>query len=397
MKTQRRNRLSVCLLFLILGVVNGSWASRIPDVQRHVRLDNARWGVVSVTATVGAAAALILVVCLVGRLGPRRLSLVGAPMLLLDAPLVAMAPRPALLAAGLLAQGFAAGLLATPMNAQAVEVERIYARRIMSSFHACFSLGALTGGILGTVAAHLAVAPGSQLAVTSTILGFLLLMTRGWLPADDHGVQAGRRLNLSALHNRQIVLLGCIGLLSVVAEGAATQWSALYTAHTLGAGAAAGAATYTCYCLATTVTRFRGDRLVQRLGRPRFLRYAAALAATGLGAGLAVGRPWAAFVGFAVLGVGIACITPTVVGLAGNQPGLSAGEGVAVVSLGQWPAFLSGPPIIGALSGLFGLRVALILAVLAPLAIVGLAGRVREPATSPPRVRRSLQPVAQNA
>jgi fucose permease len=397
MKTRRLNRLSVCLLFLTTGVVNGSWASRIPDIKRHVHLDDARWGAINISATAGAAIALIVVALLVGRLGPRRLALAGVPLLLLDAPLVAMAPRAAILAVGLLILGLGTGLVSTPMNAQAVEVERIYGRRIMSSFHACFSLGALTGGVCGTVAAHLGVSPGDQLAVTSAVLGLALLSTLSWMPVDEPGALAGRRLNRNALRNRQLVLLGVIALLSSLAEGSASQWSALYTANALSAGAAAGAATYTCYTLATTITRSRGDVLVQRLGRPLFLRLASAVAASGLGFALAVGRPWAAYVGFAVLGVGVACIIPTVYGLSGNQAGLSPGEGLTVASAGQWPAFLAGPPIIGALAGLFGLRAALILAVLAPLAVTVLAGRVREPAPPGARVRRSSQPAVRSA
>lgn len=43
-------------------------------------------------------------------------------------------------------------------------------------------------------------------------------------------------------------------------------------------------------------------------------------------------------VAFVPLGAGSACIVPTVMGLAGNQPGVSAGRGVATVSFGQWPA-----------------------------------------------------------
>jgi len=98
-----------------------------------------------------------------------------------------------------------------------------------------------------------------------------------------------------------------------------------------------------------------------------------------MAAGLLIGTTTSAFIAFALLGAGSACIVPTVMGLAGNQPGIPAGRGVAAVSFGQWPAYLIGPPIIGAVAGLVGLRSALGVLVIAALAIAVLAGRVREP------------------
>ena len=69
---------------------------------------------------------------------------------------------------------------------------------------------------------------------------------------------------------------------------------------------------------------------------------------------------------------------PTVMTLAGNQPELPSATAVALISIGQWPAFLLGPPIIGGLAELFGLRAALAVVVLSAAAIIVLASFVRE-------------------
>ncbi|MDB1090035.1 hypothetical protein PJ985_20970 [Streptomyces sp. ACA25] len=73
--------------------------------------------------------------------GPRHAG--GRRAAELNAPLLAGATTPVALVVGLATWGFSAGLLATPMNAQAVEVEHRYGRPLMSSFHACFSRGVL--------------------------------------------------------------------------------------------------------------------------------------------------------------------------------------------------------------------------------------------------------------
>lgn len=129
-----------------------------------------------------------------------------------------------------------------------------------------------------------------------------------------------------------------------------------------------------------TISRSTGDRLVNRLGQRRFIRLSEAFVAIGFAVSLLVGTPVAAFVGFAVLGLGSDCIVPGVMSLAGNQPGIPTGRGVSVVAFGQWPAMLLGPPLIGVIAGLVGLRFALMIPVGAAVCIVVLAGWIRQPA-----------------
>ena len=109
----------------------------------------------------------------------------------------------------------------------------------------------------------------------------------------------------------------------------------------------------------------------------RLLQASTLFAATGLGFCLAIASPVAAVVGFAVLSAGTACVNPIVYTLAGDQEGLSASEAVAVVEIAQMPGgTIAAPAVIGALSGLVGLRAALGSIVVATLLLAVLAGLV---------------------
>jgi hypothetical protein len=122
----------------------------------------------------------------------------------------------------------------------------------MSSFHACFSLGQLAGGLLGVLAASAGIAPALQLTVTNTMLAGALAATVRWLPDDRpaaparhlvgaHGTgfptegatnsRAGGGTGLRSL-TPQLVLLPGMALLTSINEGAAVQWSAQYGAVT---------------------------------------------------------------------------------------------------------------------------------------------------------------------
>ena len=388
----RRSRRSVIALFVLMGTTTGSWAARIPGVRDQLRISDAQWGLANIGATAGSLVSLLVVMAVVVRTGPRRLALTGGTLLLFTAPLAASSTAVVPLVGALALQGLATGLLSGPMNAQAVEVERRYGRRIMSSFHACFSLGQLTGGLLGTLASHVGIRPAWQLAGSGVVLGIMLLTTYRGLPPDRIGPRPDRAVQHVPLRRRvtpQLALLAVVALLASINEGSASQWSAQYTANALGAGAAAGAATYSCYTVAMALSRSTGDRLVNRLGQRRFLQLSELLVIAGFGGCLLAGTPLAAGIGFAVLGLGSGCIVPSVMGLAGNQPGVAAGEGVAVVSLGQWPAFLVGPPLIGGIAGLIGLRFALFALVASAALIVVLSSWVRAPQHAEQAVGRS--------
>jgi MFS family permease len=367
----------VSLVFVVLGGTQGGWMARIPALREQVGADTAEWGLLSSSSAAGDLVAIVLITVLIGRVSTRALSVASAALVLLNAPVLASASAVPALVLGLTVWGLSATFLATPVNALAVAVERRQGRPLMSGFHATYSCGVLAGGALGTLAAATGVSPGVQLAVSSGVLGTLLLAWARWLPEEEIGKE--RRRPLRHRFTPQLVLLAAVAFLASFVEGAASQWSSVYTADHLGAGAALGAATYTSFSVAILVARLLGDRFVGRLGRRAFVQVSLLTAA--LGAGLAIARPAPPFavVGFTVVGLGIACVLPGVIALAGRQPGVPPGEGVSVITIGQWPGFLLAGPAVGLLAGATSLRPALGALAVAGVAAALLSGRVVVP------------------
>ena len=369
-----RSRAAVMLLFLLLGTTIGGWLSRAPDVKDQVRLDDAGWGTVLVFSTVGSLLALTTLGLLMKRVGPRALVLLAAPAVLVVAPAMTATSHAPLLAAGLVLFGLSTGTLNTPMNAQAVAVERSYPRPIMSSFHACYSVGTLLGALLGSAAAGLHVPPAVQLGLTGALLGAVLLFAVPHLPENAPAVPAAERAprRLTPV----LGVLAAMGLLALLAEGTTGAWSAIYVAQSLDAGQAAGAVAYACFTGAMTTGRLLGDRVLARLGRRRFLEISGAVAAAGMAAALSASSVLVVCTAFVLLGLGLSCVTPTILGLAGNQPGVSAGSGILVVTVASWPAFLIGPPLVGTVSSQTSLRVALVVVAAAAALLAVLARRL---------------------
>jgi predicted MFS family arabinose efflux permease len=305
--------------------------------------------------------------------------LAGASLILINAPLLAASPTVVAVTVGLFVWNFAATLLATPMGAQALEVQRQYGRPLVSTFTACFSLGVFSGGGLGVLSAAVGMAPAVQMAISTGVLGALLLVSGRWLPDEERPRPAAgaQRRRVRDRFTPQLRLIAVMAFLSAFIASAVEGWCAIYTAETLGAGTAMGAATYTSMSIAGTLALLAGDRVVVRVGRRRFFRATTVVAAAGLGLALAIGAPAAAVIGFVIVGLGLAGIDPTIMGFADDQPELTAGEGVSVVELGQVPGSLLAPALIGIVAGAIGLRAALVAAIVAILGLAILAGRIR--------------------
>ena len=367
----RAARITIALFFFGDGLLLGSWAARIPAVQRHTDLTNARLGIALFAASIGALLAMPLAGWLAGRIGSRDVTVVA--LLVGSAALAgaSLADGLAGLAASLFGFGAGFGAINVAANAQGLALERLYGRPILSSFHAAFSSGGLVGAGLGAFVAAIGVGPRPHLAaLAAALVAFALVARARLLPPESDA--AGPTVTI-ARPPRTLLVLGAAAFCTMLAEGAAADWSAVYLSHTVGAAAGVAALGYTTFSLAMVVSRTYGDRLNARLGPVSLVRGGGALAALGLAAALLAGSAPAALAGFAAMGFGLGVVVPVLFRAAGSTPGVPAGIAVAAVSTIGWFGFLAGPPAIGFAAGAVGLRGALGLVVVATALLALLA------------------------
>ncbi len=180
----------------------------------------------------------------------------------------------------------------------------------------------------------------------------------------------------------RLALLGAACFFCLMAEGGASDWSAKLVRDELAGSAALGAIAYAVFSVAMGSGRLIADRLWARWGSAGLLRRCGALAGLGFAAGLLPGSAPAAIAGFAALGLGLAGVVPTLFRAAADEPGISTGPALAVVSSLGYLGFLAGPPLIGGVAQLTSLTLACGLLALAGLLVVLLApsAEVRRPA-----------------
>lgn len=388
---KRRARLAIAAIFFVNGAAFSSWVTRIPQVKANLGLGENELGLALLGVAAGALVAMSLAGALVGRVVGSR-AMVRATVLLYCGvlPLPALAPGLLWLAAALAALGAAVGTLDVVVNTYGVALERRVGRAILASLHGAFSLGLLAGALSGAVAAAAGLAPWVHLAIVGAGLGaFSAVAAWRLIPTDDRPEpraddyldgRPGQRFGKSLRRrpSRKLIALGAIAFCSALAEGAVADWSGVYLAESLGAGAGLAAAGFSAFSLTMAVSRLAGDRLRRRFGDATLTRWGGALAAVGLAGGLLADDATAAIVAFGLVGTGVSLVFPIALSAAGRLPGVSTAPAIAGISTTGYFAFMVGPPLIGFIAERYTLPVALGLVVVfsAGITVLGRAVQV---------------------
>ena len=356
-------RWAVKLLFFLNGALFATWASRVPAVQAARGLNNGELGLALLAMASGAVVAMPTAGWLGARFGSDKVCKATALVYCALLPGLVLAPNFALFALTLFGFGMVHGGLDVAMNAQAIAVEKRYGRPIMSSFHALWSTGGLTGAALGGLLAGQGLKPLAHFAVVAVLLAGAALLTfphlleRAGAPVEASGKHAPTPM--FTWPTRSLLALGAIALCIMVGEGAMADWSAVYLRNTIGTKESLAAAGYAAFSIAMAGGRFLGDRLTARFGPMNLARAGGLVAAAGLLLALMFQNTAVALAGFACVGLGFATIVPMVFSAAGHRPGANPDIAVASVTTLGYLGFLVGPPLIGFVAELVGLRYSL--------------------------------------
>lgn len=374
-----RARIAVAVLFVLNGAAYATVVPRLPAIKGELGLSNTALGTAVASMPLGALLSGLLAGRLVTRSGSGRVAVACGIAFGIVLPLLGLAPSWGALAAAFLVLGLLDALMDVSMNAHGLRVQRGYGRSIVNALHGLWSIGAVAGGLAGTVAAGVGVAPRVHLLTAGAAVAAVSVATaRHTLEGPDDEdrddatpatADSGRRATASRL-----ALLGLLVVLAAVVEDAPASWGAVLLRDELGATAAAGGLVFIAFQVSMVIGRLLGDPVVDRFGEAAVVRAGGLLTAGAVGVGLAIGEPASIVVGFALAGLGAASLFPVVFHAAGNLPGVSTGHGLAVVGWMSRLGFLVVPPLVGAIGDASSLRAGLVIVPLAALAIAGLAG-----------------------
>jgi MFS family permease len=146
----------------------------------------------------------------------------------------------------------------------------------------------------------------------------------------------------------------------------------------LGLAAIVGGSGVAVFYGAEALGRLTTGWIVGRVGNRRTLLGSGLLAAGGMLLTLATTSPALVVGGFLLVGLALAAVAPLAFSVAGDLVPERAGSAISVVTTFGYGGFLLGPPLVGGLAEVVGLRAALGVIVVAGLAVFILSLRLRE-------------------
>jgi MFS family permease len=357
-------------VFLIHGILLGSWVPHIPLAKERLDAGPAMFGLALLSIAGGAVFAMPLAGALINRFGSARMTLLAGIGFCLFLSLPVLAPGMFSFVIGGFLLGASIGSMDVAMNAHGIAVERAGRRPIMSKLHGGFSIGGLAGAALAAwLLKH--IPETTHIGAVSTVCFTLLLAaSRFLLPAD---VDKGLSKSLFAMPSRRTLNLGALCFLALMAEGAVLDWAAIYFRDEFRLTAGTAALSYALFSGGMAAARLSGDWLRVKIGAVAMVAGSAGLTALSVSIGIYAASFETALAAFTVAGLGIGNIAPVLFAGGGRLEPDAPGRGIAAVTTLGYAGFLAGPPLIGFAAQATDLGTALLLIVAASLIIAASA------------------------
>ncbi|MEI6648205.1 MAG: MFS transporter [Actinomycetes bacterium] len=369
-----RARNMVWLSFILMGIVLIAWVPRIPEIKHSLLLSNSQFGFILVGGPLGLLAGAQLSGRLIHQFGTKKIAFLSGPLSSLSLVLLSNAHSRWTLFGSLFVMGFGYSGIDNAMNTQGVAIERILNRKYMSSFHGCWSLGALCSTLIGGFLAH-KVSPHTNLLGIAIVTFFAFIpLLSNLLPKslDGHrGHEEGMSAKLAWFgKGTGLMWLMGIGLIGcLIPEGSATDWAGILLHEHMHIATGLDASAFACFTIAMIVGRFSGDWLMMKFSPQRVVKLGGYIGGAAFGLGIAMAIPLSTShqkvalviinIGFAIAGFGIAPMVPAFVSATGRIPGIAPSIAIARISVISLFSYYVGPIVTGGLADAINLPVAM--------------------------------------
>lgn len=355
-ENKRNYRIAVSIFFFCQGICFASWASRIPDIKTALSLSESALGSILLALPAGQLLTMPFSGQLVTRYGSRNVLKVALLFYGFAMIWLGLAQNGIQLAAALFFFGIGGNMCNIAVNTQAVGVEKIYQKPVMSFFHGIWSSAGFVGALVGLVMIAIGLTPLVHFCIVAILVWTTgLVINKRLIPKDWHDGSATKK-SLFVKPDKVLLFLGIIGFCSMSSEGAMFDWSGVYFKEVVKAPAALVTLGYVSFMIMMATGRFIGDHLVMRTGRKKLLQVSGFMISFGLLISVIFPFLITSTLGFMIVGLGVSSMVPTVYSIAGQSKNISPGHALTAVSSISFFGFLIGPPLIGYIAAASSLR-----------------------------------------
>lgn len=355
------NHVLIKFIFVLQPIAFGSWLPRIPEIQEKLSLDAKGLALTLLGLPAGILLTLLFGGKLVSHLGSRATIFYGFLVFLGVVSLPVWANSPAMLFVALAILGSALSVIELGMNVMADQIEKAGSKLIMNICHGFWSLGIMFGSLIGSVLAQYGVSPEWSVPLVAALVLLPALLVSHALPRFE--VNTAVAINVPNKNWPSLVLLG-ISLFAfgiTLTEGAIADWSAIYLRDVFAAEGASVGLGYVAFAAMVASGRFIGDSFKQRFGARRTAEICSVISLIGIAAICSAPNLTFAYIGFALVGIGVSVGFPLGVSAAVQEVDRAPASSVAILTFVALLGFLVGPVLIGFVASAFGMRMGLLM------------------------------------
>jgi MFS family permease len=339
--------------FAVFGVYWGGWGALLPEIKENVNATEASLGVALLFIALGAIIGMTAAGRLYDRFGTRLLAPAHVLFAVATIP-PALATRPIQLIPTLVLLGMSTGLLDVVINGATATYESRSGMRLMGKVHAMFSLGVLLAGVSVGAARDGGSSEVTILVpIAALVLGGAFVTNGVSLPllTKDPG-DSPPRMTMA------VFILGALCGLAFLIEDGMLSWTAIHLEETLGGSATIGGLGPTSLATAMVVGRALTDKVSARFDDRGVIGASGLIGAAGAALTATSPNTWVALIGIVITGAGISVCAPLIFSLAARHGGPGRqGAAISRVTTIAYAGFIIGPPLVGGIAGVAGLRV----------------------------------------
>lgn len=385
--SKNRIRYAVLALFIAQGLCFASWASRLPDIKADFSVESyLHYGFLMLLLPIGKFVAIPIVGFLLPRIGSKKTVLISITGYALTLFLASVIPTITGLGIALFLFGTFWNMTDISLNTQAIEVERIFGKPIIATFHASWSLAACIGAVIGYAMINLRIGTFLHFLIISCLAIVIIAINYKYLQEPVVKVEAKEEarteIKSSKFHLPETLLiqLGFIWLLALIVENTMFEWSDLYFQSVIQAPE-----TLQVGFLVFMIMMFSGRMLtnyayriwkkktvLQIAGGLIFIGFITSSIFIGYSETLITKVVITSF-GFMLIGLGISCVVPTLYSIVGEKAKTPPGLALTIMSTISFVGPFASPLLVGAVSHAYDPRWAYLVMSVVGLCMIAVA------------------------
>lgn len=341
-------------LFLLLGLLNGAWVSRIPSLCDKLDISYAMLAGILLCGGLGGIVSHCLAARLMSTFGSRKTALHTGLGLALSLSAIGLAPTVPLLMTAVLMLGLASGSFGVAINDIGSAHEKKAGKSRMASLYALCCAGSLTGVFSGGLIAGLGIEPSAHFLGISFISVLLcccscLMLEPDHAPDQRHAT-AAKKMNL--LPRGALLPLGALGFCGAMAQNGIAEWSGVFLKAHFSVSDSIAPMALAAFSVMMLIFRLMGDGLKDKYGAAGLISAGGIIAALGLLSAVVAPHAYLALAGFAFAGIGLSLLFPFIYSAAGTHgaAGITSVAGMCNIGI------LAGPLVMGAAADIAGMQ-----------------------------------------